>query len=231
MKVISVVGPTQSGSTMLFNLLRFIYMDTYKVDSCWVADYIKGNYSECDILIVKCHAFREILQKDSDEIFLPIRDLRDCVISTAKRKGLKGQKMPSLSIKWRIGKFIRFIHKNIDYFESWENDATYILKYEDFKADPSKGLKAIANHLSISLTDEDVREVLEKSRSQHKSKQIVKDDDKTNKQYKKTLMTQSHNSSGGKIGKYHHFFSTKQLTRLMKDSRIKSFLEKHDYPV
>lgn len=229
MKIISVVGPTQSGSTLIFNLLRFLYQKENTVSSCWVSEYKKGSFDPCDVLIVKCHGFQEILKNDSDEIFLPLRDLRDTAISRARRKGFKGINKPQFSFKWRLGKFVTYMHKNIQLFNIWKEYSTYTFHYEKFKRDEREGLKSIAAHLSIEVNDKIIDEILLKSKELHQSKKVVKSDDHTDPMYKKTLFTQSHNSSGGKSKKYQTFFSAQQNRRILKDQKVYEFLTEYNY--
>ena len=67
----------------------------------------------------------------------------------------------------------------------------------------------------------------------HISKEIPKNDltkDKWESEiYCKTLLSQSHNTSGGKIGKYLEYFDKNKNNIILKDDIIYNFLNDYDY--
>jgi hypothetical protein len=230
MKIISVVGPTQSGSTLLFNLLRFILEKDYIIDSCWISDFkLKKFNRQCDYLIVKAHGYDEYLKNSSQYIFLPVRDVRDSAISRAKRDGYKSEKFKSGNRKWNILAFKNNMNHNIDLINKWKSYTTYIFKYEDYMLSKEKMLGALCNNINRSLTKADIENIILQSEQLHNSKKIVEFDNPDNEFYKKTLISQNHNSSGGKMGKYEVFFSEKILKIFNQDSKIKDFLTEYKY--
>lgn len=60
------------------------------------------------------------------------------------------------------------------------------------------------------------------------SKKIVKEDDDTDEEYQKTLLSQDHNTSNGKTNKFINL-PKKQLDDILKEKNILTFLEKNFY--
>ncbi|MBA43118.1 MAG: hypothetical protein CMF62_03800 [Magnetococcales bacterium] len=230
MKIISVVGPTQSGSTLLFNLIRFILQNFYVIDSCWVESFKKGEYDKnCEYLIVKAHGYDQELKNKSDLIFLPIRDFRDSAISHAKRFGNNSDVYKKNNNKFNVKFYMKNIKDNIELFSKWKEYSNYIFNYEEYTKNNKKIIDEICHKFSLNLNQDQIDTVLKKSVELHKSKNIVKVDDPNNILYKKTLISQSHNSSGGKINKYKKYFHNKINKLFLNDNKIKAFFKSNKY--
>lgn len=228
MKVILIAGPSQSGSTLLFNMVRILLEDQgYSVDSCWHSLYTKGEFDKhLDYLIVKCHFYDEALHKASDAIFLPLRDFRDSAVSCHKRYGTL--ETPE--------DYVSFLLQNIQQFESWLPHATYVFKYERYMGQKQRALAEVAAKLGARKIH--VNEVLHELDSLHKGQHCPETDilPKTEyeqlletEHYRKTLMTKSHNTSGGQVGKHKTDIPKPCLVTIESNETIRSFLVENGY--
>ena len=230
MKVILIAGPSQSGSTLLFNMVRILLEDEgYTVDSCWHSLYTKGEFDKnIDYLIVKCHFYDEALHRASDMVFLPLRDFRDSAVSCHKRySNLNTQ-----------DDYVSFLLQNIGQFESWKPHATYVFKYESYMAQKQVSLVKVAAKLGIYKIH--IHDVMHELDSLHKGRGCPETDllPKTEyeqllelEHYRKTLMTKSHNTSGGQVGKHKTDIPTDILIQIESNETIRKFLTSHGYRI
>lgn len=214
MKTISVVGPTQSGSTLLFNLLRFVYLELGQtVASCWYEDYFTHNYRRhTDVLIVKIHKWSPQLKMRSDHLFMPIRDVRDAAISGATR--------------YEKGKDFQYLYAhmalNIALYHKWKPYAKLFV-YEQFVADRIAGLQSVIETLGVELTEEQMERVLKNSEEQFNAPNLPKKDDK------ETLLSRNHNTSGGQSGKYRVYFTPEENEEILRHQKVYDFLVEFGY--
>lgn len=233
MKIISVVGTTQSGSTMVFNLIRICLINAgFKVDSCFITNYEENDYNKsADYLIIKCHEYSEKLFEISSQIFLPVRDVRDCVISWKHRY--------SRNEKMSFDELIKHMSKNIDLFNIWLKPTTIILKYEDYVIDKNKYIDNLLEKLGLDKNSIDLEKIFTELDSIHNGENCIETDflqgndfydlHFNNEHYRKTLMTKSHNTSGGKIKKYLTEFSPIILYRIKRNKFILDHLKQLGY--
>ncbi len=216
---------TQCGSTRLFNFIIKIYQESsYIVDSCWCKDLYENKYNiAADVLIVKFHDFPEknYIEK-ANHIFLPIRDPRDCVISTNKRFFPNEPK--------NVNKDIVKMVKNIGLFEEWKKhidpNKIFISKYETFNLIQTQN---IAKFLNLKINQTTVVNIMKELDAMHKSTNIVTRDNNLDETYNKTLLSQDHNTSGGKTQKYLEYFSKHEIQRIMMTGKIRNFLRIYGY--
>lgn len=208
---ITVVGTKQSGSTRLFNLLIMLYEHiNKKVYSTYKYNHDKD--SLYDIIINKCHnAPFEDLDK-YNIILSPVRHLFDSAIS-AKKRGFQND-------------YKKACYQNIDLFNKFEKNTDKVFIYEKYSLDY---IKDLCNFLNITIEDNSISEIMKKLEDLHNSKNIVKTDNKNNELFKRTLLSQSHNTSGGRINKFLTEMSSEEIERLMNDQKIHTFLKKLNY--
>lgn len=85
MKVILAAGMVRTGSTWLYNVLRYAYLNAgQRVYGCYASDYVTE--TQADVHVVKIHNYDDELRRRADLIFTCWRDLRD-VAASAVRKG------------------------------------------------------------------------------------------------------------------------------------------------
>lgn len=221
MIIISVVGTTQSGSTLLFNLCRFMCEELKKTfDSCWIREFKKGNYKkDVDYLIVKAHGYDDSLRKRSDYIFLPVRDVRDCAISAFNRGFIQRD----------IKNMIAHMEKNVMFYERWKQYSTCIFRYESYMTNKDSTLRFLLDEIDVKLNNEQVTNILKKSDNMLKDKSIVKKDNHKDAKYKKTLMSQSHNTSGGQIKKWMKFYFPAERQKIKNNTKVVKFLKSFQY--
>jgi hypothetical protein len=208
---IAVVGTKQSGSTRLFNLLIMLYTHlNKKVYSTYQYCHNKDNLY--DIVINKCHNSPIEDLNNYNFVLSPVRHLFDSAISAIKRGFQKD--------------YIKACHHNINLFNKFEHKADFVFIYEKYSLDYIKDLCKLLN---INIEDRVLIEIMQKLEDLHNSKTIVKTDNKNNELYKRTLLSQSHNTSGGRINKFLTEMSRETIERLLKDEKINAFLKKLNY--
>jgi hypothetical protein len=208
---ITIVGTIQSGSTRLFNLVRLIYEKKNKtVFSTW--DYNENTYNgNHDIIINKIHDTDVDKLKKFDVILLPLRNILDAAISSNKR---------NIDIDYKSSCI-----KNITLFNKFENISNYIFIYEKYSVEY---IKQLCSFLHIELNTIEIIDIMKMLDKMLKSENIVKIDDYTDNEYKKTLLSQAHNTSGGISNKFIDL-PIIEITNLLSNNEIKFFLEKHNY--
>jgi hypothetical protein len=210
---IIVVGTKQSGSTRLFNLLIMLYKHLNKnVYSAWYK-CASGKDNQYDVIISKCHDANISALKEYDIILSPIRHIFDCALS-AKKRGF-------------VIDYKKSCYNNIHLFNKYEGIADMVFVYEKYSLEYIKEL--CSSILKIKVEDNILLNIMEELDNMHKSKNIVVLDDKNNEQFKRTLLSQSHNTSGGKINKFLSEMTQEEITGLLNDKKINSFLKKLNY--
>jgi len=213
---IAIVGTHQSGSTRLFNLCRLIFeTQKKKVHSCF--EYKHNLDSEFDVIINKVHdtTVHELKQR-YDKILLPIRNLLDSAISNKIR--FKQQST--------INDVKHNCKTNIGLFNKFERIANYIMYYEKYSM---YEIRALCKELDIELTNVQIVHIMKELDRMHNSKDIVKVDNHADKLYKKTLLSQQHNTSGGISNKFVKTLSVEDVCEILNDESIKTFMQYHKY--
>ena len=101
--IVVIAGPRQSGSTLLFNLVRFILEENDKISSIF-SQWFDCVLTQDELIkkdsakhhIYKIHGFDEnffktivcnnsIIKSSNVKIFIPLRDIRDCFSSYRTR--------------------------------------------------------------------------------------------------------------------------------------------------
>jgi len=208
---IAVVGTKQSGSTRLFNLLIMLYTHlNMKVYSTYRYNHDKDKIY--DVIINKWHnASFDDLNK-YDIVLSPVRHLFDSAIS-AKKRGFQTD-------------YKKACYHNIDLFNKFESKADHVFVYEKYSLDYIKELCGVIN---IDVEDGVIREIMQKLDDLHNSKSIVKKDNANDELFKRTLLSQNHNTSGGKINKFLTEMTQSEIDGLLNDEKIHTFLKKLNY--
>lgn len=229
-KIIGIVGPTQSGSTMLYNMVRLVYEKSgHSVDSCFITHfYLKDYKQDTDILIVKCHDYDYELDRNHDLLLLPLRDFRDCSLSWKKRYQLDADDTD----------IINSIINNISRFKCWEHKS-FILRYEDYKLNCYKYLDELLSILGVNLDTIKKEEIIKDVYAIYTNHlnpitDILKEEESyekllQNEEYKKTLTTQSHNTSNGVINKYLIEMNVTLQNKISKNKYISDVLKQFGY--
>lgn len=212
---ILIIGPEQCGTTRVFNLVSQAFkLKKYKVLSGWDLELkINDNY---DVLISKLHICNLDKLKKFDYVIFPIRDLRDSAISTKKRYPKKSN-------------LINSIKKNINIVNNIDSINNILFKYEHYN---KYYIDQFCQKLGIYLNSEELIYIILYLDFLHTSKFLIKDDlnnkkKNENEDYIETLLTQSHNTSGGKIGKY--IEKEYENEKFLNEKDIKTFLNKYEY--
>jgi hypothetical protein len=217
---ICIVGGTQNGSTRLFNLIRLIYESKLKkVYSRWKI-YNFNELNDYDVVISKVHDIDLSYLDNFDFVLLPIRNVIDSAFSWYKRFYKKNNGELILSFKKKC-------YENIDLFYKFKQHSNYIFKYENYSMKEIKNLLVV---LKINLTTIEIADVMKKINNMLYDKNIIKYDDFTYKDngYKKTLMTQSHNTSNGISNKF-VYLKDNIIKQLFTDKKIEDFLNICEY--
>lgn len=210
--LVGVVGMQQSGSTLLFNLVRFI-CDEMKISchSAWLdGKFDKKKLELYKVIVVKVHDPNLWLKENADLLLLPMRDLRDASISYSAR----------VKNTWTVEEHLKNMMTNIRFYNAWSGlpmSQTFI--YEKYMEDRASWIRKLAKLLKIQrdLSDDQIKNILKKS-------SLLL----TNPQ-KGTLMTRAHNTSGGQSQKYLTHFSEEDRQKILRHVKVRNFLIKHGY--
>ncbi len=213
---ILVAGMSQSGSTLLFNIIRNCYIQNgHKVNSILSTN---GTTKSGYINIMKCHGYEFILHHISNLIITPIRDLRDCVASTKQRN-------PT----FKNGNVIEIGRNNLRWYNDWKKHSNYEFKYEDYKNNPMKILREVSKVLKLELDDEALKIVHAEVESLPTNKNLPEIQDGSealNPLWCDTLLSKHHITNGGKIGGYDRL-TENEIKQL--ESIFNSWLKEHNY--
>ena len=131
--------------------------------------------------------------------------------------------------------FLNYMHENLNlFYDSIQNNDAIIFKYEDYKKDSIQYMQQIFKEIGLCCDKFFVQSVV------CEAEEMIKDDSlhKNLYQYEfkqeedpNRLLTKDHNTSNGKTKKYRDFFSNFQNDIILKDKRIRRFLEKYGFTV
>lgn len=219
MITICIVGTHQSGSTRLFNLVRLIYeKKEQRVFSGWNIEPTKFNDStlNVDVILSKIHDISYEQMNNYDIKLLPLRNVLDSALSARKRRDITSTNF-----------FINDCIENIALFNKFKPYVNFIFIYENYSV---HYIKQLGKVLNINLNVLEIMQIMKKLDEMHNNKSIVKVDDDTNTEYRKTLLSQSHNTSNGKNNKFIHLSETELATVLYYNNHeILNFLKENNY--
>lgn len=216
---ICVVGTNQSGSTRLYNLVRMIYEKKRKT-VCSSANMnredIKRRTGKYNVILCKIHDTDLDYLNHYDIKLLPIRNILDCAISASIRNNNKSTEF-----------LINHCFNNINMFDKIKPKADFIFRYENYDVNYIKKLCAILN---VSLNNNEIIDIMIQLEKMLTSKNIIKKrkDNNRDPEYNKTLFSQEHNTSNGKINKFISLPKI-QLNDILKEEKIYSFLIENLY--
>jgi hypothetical protein len=211
---ICVVGTHQSGSTRVFNLLRLIYEKKGKsVFSNWAIKKEQFDYNY-DVILTKIHDTSQDYLNDYNFKILPLRNFLDSSISAGKRFRNND-----------INFYINHCENNINLFNKFKSNVDFIFKYEYYSVNY---IKELCKVLNINLNIIEIIEIMKELDNMHNSKSIVQWDDYSNEEYRKTLLSQSHNTSNGQTNKYINL-NAFELQEILNNDNIVNFLEEQHY--
>jgi hypothetical protein len=214
---ICVVGTNQSGSTRLFNLVRLIYEKKGKTVYSGVLLKKKDINNNYDVFLSKVHDIPLEYMNDYNIKLLPIRNILDASISSVIRFFPDNKENPTVYINSCI--------YNIYLLNKFKSYVDFIFRYENYSV---YYIKKLCDVLNVNLNNNEILEIMKELDNMHNSKDIVKNDDLSNEIYKKTLLSQNHNTSNGKTNKYIKL-NPKILNEILKNNEILNFLEEHQY--
>lgn len=218
MKKILICGPTQCGSTRVFNLVRLLFeKNNIKVASKWI--HKPSPDTPHDVLIVKCHDIVPENLKNYECIILPLRDPRDASISHAKRFLNENQQT-------NLNCYIEFMVQYIHLYRKFKPHAGMVFKYEDYGIE---SIQRLADTVKVETNEAMIQDIMKELDDLHNSKDIVKKDNHSDENYAKTLMSQHHNTSGGQSQKYLSHFTNSQNETILKNNFILTFLKNNNY--
>lgn len=214
---ICILGTKATGSTRLFNLVRLIYEKIgKKVFSGWNinSEHLEELSSKYNVILCKIHNTNFDYINDYNIKILPIRNLLDSAISKGVRKNNNSTEF-----------YINICKENIILFNKFKSEADFIFRYEDYNV---YYIKKFCSFLNMSLNNNDIIDIMKKLKYMHNSKDIVEYDNHSDKTYKKTLLSQNHNTSNGRTDKFIDLPET-QLNDILEERIIYKFLEEQLY--
>lgn len=203
---ICVVGTTQSGSTRLFNMLRFLYESQHKkVHSCW---HYKNENVSSDVIISKIHDCDINYLNNFTFTFLPLRNILDSAISRKKR-------LPETSLENNC------LH-NIQLFNKFKDKVNHVVIYEQYSVNQ---IKKVCSILKIQLDDIQIIAIMKKLDGMFDS---LNSKQSKNTRLTKSLLSSSHNTANGNSNKF-TTLPESTLKKVLSNSKIKNFLIKYEY--
>lgn len=214
-----VTGMKRCGSTMLYNLLRLLFITENKSVKGFFFDdknFIEtGNPS--DISIMKRHeVFDQSVFDWSDKIFAPIRDMRDIVASDL-RNGLPRNLK---EIEW-------YCQFNMRTFNSWKDHADLICIYEDYASNPASYIRSVADTVGIKLTIAEAQEV-HKNLVEYCTDEISKSTVwAPDREPRESLLYSNQITAGGVVGSYTSYLKEEEIKLI--ENVCKDFLLENNY--
>lgn len=210
---ICIVGSHQSGSTRLYNLVRLLYeKSNKKVLSMWKYENNEKDENEYDVIVCKAHNCNMNYLKIYNKVLLPVRNILDSAISAKKR-------FPNSDMK-------TICHLNIDLYNKFKERSDMIFVYEKYSLNY---IKELCKRLGLELDDIELIKIMKELEEMLNSKNIVKKDNFADEIYKKTLLSQSHNTSGGLSNKYVKELSIEEIIDLLNDAKIGGFMKEYEF--
>lgn len=181
-----------------------------KVLSGWTPTNL-NNITNYDVIVGKVHDTNIDYLNNYDITILPLRNIMDAAMSNKIR-------FPKVS-------YVESCLSNITLFNKFKPHANFIFRYEDYSINYIKKLTTI---LDVQLTNFEIIDIMRILDKMLNSKGIVKKDNHSNLKYKKTLLSQHHNTSGGSSNKFINL-PNYNLENMLKHPEIYSFLEEYNY--
>ena len=216
LRTVVVVGPTQCGSTRVFNTARLIgEVAGLSVRAHWdiKAHPASPNYA-IDVAKVHNEYGGARLRRHFDVVILPVRDLRDAALSALTRKFIE-----------RDG-IVRFCARQAHCVNRLAPFATLVLRYETFNAHT---VRRIARSMCVRLDDAQVNLVLRRLDVLYRSPDLPVVDDRTCAVYNRTLMSQAHNTAGGRSNKWRVGLTSHELRAIRRHPLIARYLKQFNY--
>lgn len=203
-KRILCTGIHRSGSTLLYNAVRFIMSENFNIYGCWISEYDASNTSECHI--IKTHSYNEIAK--SSVVVASYRDIRDVIVSHRNKEGSTDS---FTHIDWTIQQFLRY-----------RDESVFIMRYEDYIEDPISVICRLCNALEVMIIEDDAIRMVKKLDN-------LKEPTHEQPRDKETQLHHGHRDAGGIVGTYKDNLSVEEI-RCIED-RYKSFLQHYNYKI
>ncbi|MFW5721455.1 MAG: hypothetical protein ACOCWW_03655 [Bacteroidota bacterium] len=135
--IVISAGMPRSGSTLLFNCLRLLFLEKYgsKLSSGWIEE--TESFPNATIYLIKTHHLNKIDLLRAKHTFYTYRDLRDAMVSKYRMFGT----VPS----------IENVRYTVNQYNLAKSKADLIFKYEDFVNDKNKMIDQLSEILGISV--------------------------------------------------------------------------------
>ena len=196
---INVGGMPQSGSTMLFNMLRYILelkgVQYYGFYEDWFDVGSLKNHN-----IIKYHNYNKNLHAQSHYLITTKRNLLDTVAPSRRRGDKRSAK--------KLAEERIFLYASTMYYSDYE------MEYETYISDPIGEIRKIADVINKSLNFQEAASVKQRL-DDLKNKSLPPTDDPGSDIYKKLLLSQSHLSNGGKINAYSSTLSSDEISEIV----------------
>ncbi|WP_417481983.1 hypothetical protein [Maricaulis sp.] len=189
-----IAGQPQSGSTLVFNLSRMIIEQGADIGSVGLYDKSRGwpargrNF----VNILKIHDFDQEASQNADVVITTVRDIRDCVVSHTRRMEKDGR---------GAGPWTPYYYGawNLQCYKGWHERSDFEARYEAVVDRPVLTVMELARALGRRL-DESAALAIADAAQGLWSQGLPEADDPTNPKYQRTLLSLSHNTSGGRVG-------------------------------
>lgn len=143
-RLILCAGMKRSGTTWLYNVLRYCYLNA---GMSVYADFDDAYQSQCaaDVHVLKIHEYRKDRRQAADLVFTSIRDLRDAVASQVRRKMIPNEPQACANCAERM---------MLLEYQPWQQHSDYEMRYEEMIRDPVGTVQDISNRLGLQFARE-----------------------------------------------------------------------------
>jgi hypothetical protein len=198
-KNVLVAGMEQSGSTLLFNIIRQIFLQkTIELYSCFYTDYVLSNYK--DYQLVKIHNYNENIKNWARVIITTRRDIRDAIASHIRRYG---RYIPVEAIHHRL---------MTDYY-GWEKVSNYEFVYEKYMNNKIIIIQELISVLG-GIDGIDIGEIIKYVDALPASESLPEKEQNGKFYDEVTLLTKAHFTNKGQIGGYKNVLTEEEESML-----------------
>lgn len=145
MQVILTNGMPRSGSTWLYNALRHILSEVTP-KNIFLYGWHEDIKERRQVNLIKAHGINQTLLQEATQIFYSYRDIRDVLASRKRMWGMD----PTMEVA-------RSLFVECEFFEKASN---YVMRYEDFIANPMAILKDLVRYFDADELDIEAIQVM-----------------------------------------------------------------------
>ena len=169
------------------------------------------NIIKHDVVVGKIHVTDDEYLDNFDYVLIQLRNVLDAAISH--------------NIRVEGTTYLESCMSNINLFNQFKDRCNFIARYNEYSV---KQIRDLCEVLRLNVEFMEIVRIMRELNEMHNSKNIIMKDDIKDPEYSKTLLCQSHNTSGGVSNKFVKLVDT-DLKELLDNEVVMKFLEEHGY--